>query len=147
MKGFVGIIIGVVLIGLFTVYFFIDSGLMAKQNNGQSITDNKMINSSMNNIISNLSGFYGDMNASDTAISNSPVIADQTSFVISAMGSVWLTIRAVPTLVINVLFSFLNGTLLGGSTAFYLIVGSIGGIVILLIIFSVWRFIRTGEGE
>lgn len=146
MANFRPIVISLLLVGLFAMAL-ISGGVMLAQKNGagQSIADDPNIMAYAENLNKTLGNAHSDALSADEAIGSSPVTLTSGFPVFDAISGVWKTIKTVPVTVFNLTFNLLQEHILG-SQAFSIVLGVIGAILTITIIFAVWKMVATGEG-
>lgn len=146
MSGFKPILVSLILAGLFAFSLLYGGYLLAVNNDAsQSILDNPAMNSFKENLEDNLTGFYDTVNASETSFAKSPISLSQIVFV-DALGGIWKTLKIIPLAIWNLIAGLVIGNLLT-QTQFIIVGGVVGSLLIITIIFGVWKLINTGESE
>lgn len=146
MRGFLGLIVGILVSGLFVVALLYGGGRLSEDNNGQSILQDSSINKTFTTLNTDLNKAWDSANNTETATAKSPLTISQGSFIINAMGGLWVTVKVIPTLVWNTMLLFLQNSLFG-SPAFAVVFGVIGAIVIFMFTLYAWKLISSGEPE
>ena len=143
-SSFKGFIIGMLLVGLFA-FALISSGIIiGDKNNGQSIGDIPTISKFRTDIQVNLSEAYNTANSSETSFGSSPISLTSIVFV-DALGGIWKTLKSIPLAIWNLIMSLVSGSIAPASE-YGVVFGVIGAIIIITIIFGVWKMISTGDG-
>lgn len=146
MVEFRPIIVAMLIVGLFA-FALISGGIMlGSQNNApQNIGDDPSIASYKTALENNLRSASSDVNSSEKSLEQSPLTLSTGGLILDTIGKIWKTMKTIPVTVYNltagVLFTRLFGNEAGG-----LVFGVIATILILSIIFAVWKWVSTGEG-
>lgn len=145
MVGFKHFVIGMLLVGLFA-YALINAGiLLGYYNDGNSIADSLVLSSFKANISTQLENSYSTANSTEASFGDSPISLTQIIFV-DALGGLWKTLKTIPTTIFNLLTGIVGSTILP-SSEFFILYSVIGAIIIITIIFGVWKLISTGDAE
>lgn len=140
------IIMSLLLGALFIVCMINGAVLLGVYNNANSsILEDPTINNLNNNLITNLSDYYSSANATDTSLAQSSVSVGDRGFIIDAVGGIWKTMKVIPLLIYTIFTEFIFINIFGNPT--YAIIFSVfTGMVIITIVFAVYKWIYTGEG-
>lgn len=143
--GLSSVIFALIFSGLF-VFAIINVGvILASDNNPEkSISSDNEINNRFNALKGNLSKTQQASNSTSEAISKTPVTISDQNIVLDAITGAWKSLTKMPIQIYNT-FSLLIATKLTGGTDFYIVLGSIAGILVMVIVFGAWKFIQTGE--
>lgn len=148
MKGFSGLLVGLLVTGLFMMALLIGGAQMATNISGsQSINTQPQIAKLTANLTTQLDSAYGTANATEEAVSKSKTTITQGTVFLDAMAGVWTTMKVVPIAVYNAVSLFLNTTLLSGNPMYLIIGGVISAILIFMFVLYAWKVIRTGDPE
>lgn len=144
-NGFRPILIGLLIFSLIAIGT-INIGLrLASENNvNQSISDNPAISSYANSLNTTLEGASETSTALETAFTNSTISVSGGILFLDALGGLWKSMKSIPITIYNLTIGIIKNQLLG-DTAFYIIFGTIGLIVIISLIFAVWKLLSQGE--
>ena len=144
MADFKTIVIIIVLAGLFSVAMIKGGIEMANLNNpNQTIANYPALSSLLTDLNNSLEDSYSNANSSLEAISSSPVTLTTGFPVFDAITGIWKTLIIIPMAIYNLLTDFLFNIFLG--SAQNIVLGVIATIVIVTVIFAVWRFVATGQ--
>lgn len=140
------IIVGFLVFGLFAIAL-ITGGIQLAQQEGasQSIADSPSISSYAIELNSSLGNMSTIANSTETSFSNSPINYLSGFPVFEAITSIWRTLKVVPLTIYNLTIGVLFESSLGGE-AFAIVLGVLGAILTITIIFAVWKMVSTGEG-
>lgn len=146
-KKFSGIIIPMLLFGLFAFAFLIGTKYMYTAN--ASANDpfvDTGLGTYLGSLQGNLSGAYSSANSTETAIGTSPVTANsRNGLVIDAVGGVWKTMKAIPVIIYSVTAEYVFNTLFG-SPEYAIVFGVVASIFLLIISIAVIRLVFQGDG-
>ena len=143
--GFKPLLVGLLLAGLLA-YAMIMGGmqLAAINNPNQSITQDPAIAQFSSSLNQSLERSYTDANASLNSISTSPVSLTSGGIIFDSMSGIWKTMKVVPLSIYYLISSLVDTEVLGGAQT-YIVWGIIGSIILLGIVFGVWKLVSTGE--
>jgi hypothetical protein len=148
MVGFKSLMISMVLVGLF-VFATINFGIIfaSENDSNQSIGDHPSIANLSIGVNDSLRGFDDDISGGKSSfISDIPVIGD--SLVILAAASVWKTFVTLPKVMFDLTFGTISEVIFGnGAGGFGLVFIVIGSIVVAVLIFYAWKWIRSGDPD
>lgn len=138
-------IISFTVIGLF-VFAMISFGIgIATLNNGQSITQDPRINASYGDYATELSQVQSTAeNQRDKFDSESPTLSFGEILFESIVG-VGRTFTSSIVGFMDITFGLVFETIFGGDKAFAVVIGTIIGIVLISIVFLLWRVYKAGE--
>lgn len=144
MSSFKSFIIVFLLTGLFA-YAVISAGILIGLNNysSQNIGDDPSLLSYMSSINESLDQAHSTANASESSFGNSPISLTSVVF-IDAIGGIWKTLKVIPMTIWNLTGGMVT-KFIAPSQQFAIVFGVIGAILIITIIFGVWRVISKGE--
>jgi len=139
------LVVGLLLAGLFA-FALINAGLLISINNGanQSIGDDPAISSYSESLEETLLEANENANATETAFGSSPITLTTGSLVFDAVGGIWKTMKEVPVTVYNLTFGLI-ATKIFGDESYGVVFGVIGAILMMTIIFGIWKWVTTGE--
>ncbi len=145
MTGARGMIISFMLIGLF-VFAMISFGIgIATLNDGTLITEDPRINASYGDIQVELEGVQSTAeNQRDKFDTESPTLSFGEILFESIVG-VGRTFTSSIVGFMDITFGLVFQTIFGGDSAFAVVIGTIVGIVLLSIVFLLWRVYKAGE--
>lgn len=145
MSEFRPLIVGIILAGLFA-YALISGGILLSLNNGanHSIGDEPTISAYKESLKSNLEESYNKSNASYNALSSSPITLSTGNIIVDAIGGVWKVMTVIPISIWTYTIALPVTYILGDTGRIVALV--LGSLLILTIIFAVWKWIATGEG-
>lgn len=145
MPKFLSIVFGFLLFGLFAVAI-ISGGIMLASNNQatQSIADDPAIRDFANELNETLEDTYQTAVGVEGAVEQSPVTTTTSNPYIDAIGGVWKTLKTVPITIYNLTFGLLAQKIFGNS-AYGIVFGVIGAILIIAIVYGVYKLLVTGE--
>ena len=146
MTEFRPLIVSLLIVGLFAFALMSAGILIGSQNNAQqNIGDDPAISSYKTSLENNLRRASESANTSERGLESSQVTLSTGGVILDTIGKIWKTMKTIPITVYNltagILFTRLFGNEAGG-----LVFGVIATILILTIIFGVWKWISTGEG-
>ena len=148
MRGFSGLLIGLLVTGLFIMALLIGGTQLSTNIDGsQSIANQPQIAKLTANLTTQLNAAYGTANDTETAVSKSKTTITQGTVFLDAMAGVWTTMKIIPIAVYNAANLFISTTLLSGSPMYLVIGGVVGAILIFLFVLYAWKVIRTGDPE
>lgn len=144
---FLPIVIWLLLSGLF-IYSLIQGAvtLAALNSPNQTIANAPVIRSLQNDLNDTLIDFYDVANETETSISGSPLTLTSGSggIIVDAIGTVWKSIKITSVLLYNLTLGFIFSYIFGSQT-FGVVIGVISGLVILTIVFAVWKMLSQGD--
>jgi hypothetical protein len=144
--GFKGLIIGLLLVGLFAISMINGGIILAQLNNANnSIADHPALNLFASNLNQSLEGAYENANSSQEAISSSPITLTTGFPVFDAISGIWKTLIVIPMTLYNLIVNFVLSTFLSPTEAIVLSV--IGAVIIITVIFGVWKLVATGQSN
>jgi hypothetical protein len=142
--GFKGLMISLLLVGLFTISLISFSGNNTINNGGnESIFDDSEISSLNQSLRSNFNQFESDSGGSSQSFSNDTPKIGTESIQIGSITSIWKTMITAPKAVYQVTQNYIVGTLFDG-VEFAVIFTTIIAILVVVIILYAWQLIRTG---
>lgn len=145
--GFKGLMISLLLVGLFTISLISFSGNNTINNGGnESIFDDSEISSLNQNLTSNFAQFEDDSGDSSQVFSNDTAKIEAQSIQLGSITSIWKTIINVPKAVYQVTQNYIVGTLFD-SKEFAIIFTTIIAILVVVIVLYAWQLIRTGVSD
>lgn len=146
MSGLKPLLVGILLTGLFA-FALISGGIMLAENNAapQSIGDDPALSSYKTSLEDTLEQAHTDANASIESLGKSPISVISGFAIFDAVYSVWKTLKVVPVTIFNLTIGLAQEELLGPS--FYIVIGIISTILLILIIFGVIKMIISGQDE
>lgn len=146
MRGFFGILAGLLLVGVIFLSLIVGGSFMAQQNGGQSISSIPVINVSANDLTTQLSKEYQTANNTNDVMTKSPISITNYAFVIDAVGGIWTTLKVIPAATYNIIATFVGQALLG-NTLSTIFLGVIGSILLIAIFLFAWKMLRTGDPQ
>ncbi len=146
MSNFKPILVALLLVGLFALAF-LNFGIMTAEIEGanQSISDDPSISAYAASLNQTLEASISETEAANTAFSNSSITTTTSFPFVDAIGGIWKTMKNAPIAVWNLSFGLLLSNVLG-SEAYAMVIGVLGAILTMTIIFAVWKLIHSGEG-
>jgi hypothetical protein len=140
------VIIGFLLVGIF-IFAMINGGLLIASNNGvsHSIGDDPALSTYKTELETTLGNAQSDANGSLEALGKSPITLVTGTFFFDAIGGVWKTLKVVPVTVYNLTFGILRVKIFGGG--FDIVLGVLSAIIIIVILFGVWKLIISGQSN
>jgi len=147
MVKFLPLMFGFLLAGLFIISI-INGGILLGYNNNapQNIADDPSINAyaiALNNTLDNA---YTDAVAVDSAVNQSAITLTTGFPVFDAIFGIWKIIKVVPITIYNLTFGLLFEKVFGNE-AYGIVFGVISAILIISVIYAVYRVLTTGEAE
>lgn len=145
MVKFLPLLIGLMLGGLFA-FALITGGIMLAENNNpsQSIGNDPVLSNFSSNIENALGESTSTSDTAEESLGASPVTLNENSIFFDALGGLWKSLKAIPVTIYNLTMRLIF-TKIFGSQAGAIIFGVIGGIISMIIIFGVWKMIKTGD--
>lgn len=145
MASFRPLVIALLLLGIFAVAI-VSFGINLARENGatQNIGDNPIISNYAGNVSDTLGRAYDNANDSIESLSKSPVTLTGGFPLFDAIAGLWKVLKTVPITVYNLTVGLLLSTILGSTYA--IVLGVVGAIFIITIIFAVWKMLSTGQG-
>lgn len=146
--GLKGTVINLLLVGVFA-FALITGGIMLGTNNNadQNIGDSPALSAYRADINDTLSDAHSDANSSLESVGKSPITLVTGLFIFDAIGGVWKTLKVVPVTIYNLTFGVAKEQLFGNSPAFDVVFGVLSAILIIVIIFGVWKWIASGQDD
>ena len=145
MANFRPMIVYFLLLGVFMVALINGGILLATQHSAnQSIGDDSMLTDYRDSLNNTLAESYNDAQEIEGAMNKSEVTLTTGIPVINAITGVWKTIKVVPMTIYNLASGLVFSRILGSYT-FAIILSVISAIVIITILFAVWKFVSTGD--
>jgi hypothetical protein len=146
MVKFLPIIFGFLILGLFAIALISGGIRLAAVNNApQSIGDDAALQSYAGSLNSSLGQAYTAANDAEKAINQSAITLTTGFPALDAVFGIWKTIKTVPITIYNLTIGLLFGRLLG-SDSYAIVLGVLSSILIIGIIYAVYKVITTGEG-
>lgn len=143
--GFRGLIISLLLVGLFAIALINGGILLAALNSpNQTIANDAAIMDYASELNSTLEDVYTDANSSETSFTVSPLTTTTSIPFVDAVGGIWKTLKKTPTTVWNLSVNYIFIKIFG-SAAYAIVFGVISAIMLIIIIFAVWEWISTGR--
>lgn len=144
-KKFAPIIINLLLVGLVVFSLIAGIALYAEQNDATTILSDPTLNNTENLLESNLSSYYSTVSQDEAAFSNSTINTNTNNIYVDAIGGIWKTMRVVPVAVYDLTLGFLFREFLSDNQK-AIVISIISAILLISIIFAVWRLLATGDG-
>lgn len=140
------IIVALLLFGLFVVVI-ISGGIMLANVNGanQSIGNDPTLVIYNNNINQTLQQSKIDIGNSSSALESSPLTLTGGNPFFDAIGGIWKTIKNAPITIWNYTGQILISKLFG-QQAGTILLGTLGAILLVTILFGVYKLVSRGEG-
>lgn len=142
------ILVGFLLAGLFA-FAIINAGILIGINNNatQNIGDDPSLSEYKTQLQDNLTSSYNIANASETSFGSSPISLTQIVFV-DALGGIWKTLKVIPITIWNLTVGMFIKYIAPETSnfQFYVVIGVLSAILIISVIFGVWKMISTGDG-
>lgn len=145
---FQGIIFSLLLIGLFVIAFLNASLILSADNSpNQTIANDPALTAYAGVLNTTLESSYPDANASEGAISDSPITLSSGSggIIIDAISGIWKTIKRAP-IEIYQLTAGLIFTKIFGDAQYAIVFSVLAGMLIIAIVLAVWKLVSQGEG-
>lgn len=145
MSALKNILIYMLLFGAF-IMAFINGGLLlaAVNSPNNTIGNDPALVEFSSALNSTLEDAYESANGSMTAIESSPVQVTQFAIILDAIGGIWKSLKVVPLAIYNLSVDYVFGKLLGDQQ-FAIMMGIVGAILIIVLIFAVWFWINSVE--
>lgn len=144
MANFRPILVSLLLAGLFMISIITGGITLAYANNAnQSIGDDPAIIAYATSLNETLGESITNANSGEEAISSSPITLTSSIPFYDAITGIWKTLKTVPITIWNLTVGLLITRVLGNN--FYIVLGVIGAILTITIIFAVWKFVSQGE--
>lgn len=146
MSGIKTILIGLILTGMFGLAL-INGGIQLgiNHNSANNIGDDPSLSSYKSSLESSLEDAHTNANASVESLGESPISALPGGFIFDAAARVWKTLKAAPVSIYNSTIGIADEKIFG--PAFYLILGGIGAIILILIALGVIKLVISGQDE
>ena len=139
------IMISLILTGTFALLFIL--GLAYYQNdNNQTETILKTNNLSIfaGNLDTNINNTYTTYNDNLNTFTTGNVQTTGGNLIVDSISGIWNTLKATPVLIYNLVSSL--AITLFSNRAFVIIFSAVSSIFSLVLIMSVWKMLRQGEG-
>lgn len=145
MANFRPILVALLVLGLFGVAI-ITAGIRLASVNGanQSIGDDLSLAAYSSSLNQSLKDAYDSSVAANAAVSNSSITLTSTLPFIDAIGGIWKTLKSAPIAIWNLTFGIVFQNILGDNS-YAIVIGVIGAILLMTIVFAVWKLISSGE--
>lgn len=141
------IIFGMLLFGVFAISMIVGFTQLGYYNDAhQTIMDNPAISGFSGDINDTLGGALENSESAEESLEQSPITLSGTDVFFDAMKNLWRSITIIPKLVYNLTIGLIIATI-GGGNALGLILGITGAILLLSIVFGVWKLIKTGDSD
>lgn len=138
-----GIIIPMLLLGVLAIAMFSTASYLTIINHStQDITSEPSVAEYVGNISSTLEEAANTANESETALGQKQTFS-YGQIIFDSMGTMWTQLKGAPVVLFNLTFGLIKDKILGQDT-FYLVLGTIGTILTITIIFLVYKWVRTG---
>jgi hypothetical protein len=139
------IIIGIILTGLLAVAL-INGGILLslRNNNNNTIANDPSLLSYSNTLQTNLDETFNNTNSSFDKIGSSPITLTTGNIIFDAIGGVWRTLTVMPLAIFKLTTNLISSKILGGS--FNVVIGVVLSLLVITIIFGIWKWVSTGEG-
>jgi hypothetical protein len=139
-------LISLLMFGLLAFSVITGGILIASENNAnQSIGDNTALKDYASSLNSNLSTTQDTASSADASFQNSTVTLAGGWVFLDVLGGLWKTLKTAPMAVYSLSANVIRTQLLG-DTVFNVVFGVIGFIIVITLIFAVWKLLRVGEG-
>lgn len=139
------IIIGMLLAGLFTIAMLSASISFSALNNvPQSLGSDPILS----NLNANITDYYEtipDTTNQTSGVLESSTITTTFVIILDSIGGIWKTMKVMPITTYNLLSNVIFPTLLG-SQGTAIIIGIVGSLFLITIIFAVWKWLNSAEG-
>lgn len=140
------IVVGLLLFSMFALAMITGGIQLANVNDvDQSIGDHPLLSTYSVNLSDAVGGASDNAKSGEDAFADSDVTLSTSSVFIDAIGGIWKTLKTIPVTIYNLTIGLVSSVIFGGG-AFSIVLGIIGAILTITIIFAVWRLISTGEG-
>lgn len=145
MVNFRPILVALLILGLFGVAI-ITAGIQIASVNGanQSIGDDVSLAVYASSLNESLEDAYDSSIAANAAVSNSSITLTSALPFIDAIGGIWKTLKTAPIAIWNLTFGVVFQNILGGNS-YAIVIGVLGAILLMTIVFAVWKLISSGE--
>ena len=147
MAGIKGVIIGLLLVGMYALAMFMFFNNTAADNSSNiSIGSDSKVNASLSNITNSLNSYGKDTNSTQNAFttSNPQIVAE--SLIFTSVGSIWKTMVNIPYVVYTVTLGLIFDKIFGDA-GFAVFFGLLSSIILVIIIGYAWAWIRSGIFE
>lgn len=145
MSGIKPIIIGLLLVALFSYALIIGGSNFIIQNSDTTLDDPTLIN--FTNTLSEVMENNSDSaRQSNDAFTNSSITTTTSIPYVDSIGGIWKSAKKYPVMIYDVTMGLVFTKLLSDN-AKTVIISVLGAILTLSILFAAWKLIATGESE
>lgn len=154
--GLKGIIISIILIGVFLLAFTNFAILLAYNNSpSQSISQDTNLIDTAEGVNSGLLETYNNSDIAFNALSNSSItLSGEAGITLDSLAGTWRLVWKSPQILYDLTIGYVSETLFSGQTitGIPIISGSviitiIGALILLTLMFAVWKAYQTGDPE
>lgn len=148
--GFKGVAISLMLVGIFA-FALLNFGLQlaADNNANQSIGDHDRLGEFTQDINQSMRASRSNINSSEQTFQagSKEQIVGTESIQIPAITTIRTSIISTPYTMYKLTVGFIFDEIFGGSAGFAVVVGMVVAMVLALIVFYGWKWIRTGDPD